>query len=331
MRTTPTESYKRYTDEQIERANKINIVQLAKMYGYQVKEKAKEARIPDMGGLIIDKDRNRWYCFSLHQGGGPIQFLMYLENMSWLESVETLLNEKGQLEVIRHENVKQEEPKQFVLPELNHSCRYVFAYLMKTRKIHPKVIQTFLHKGLIYESKQYHNCIFIGKDTKGVSRYAALRGTYTKGKEAFKGEAAGSDKRFGFHRVGTSNTLFVAESAIDVLSYISIYQYRNLERMIKRDHLLSLGGTTDIALEQYLFDHPEVTHIKLGLDNDRAGNEGCEQIKDKYSSNYEVERINIKEKDMNEVLIKDMKKRMEVKQYKQQQYVLQEEAEVEIV
>lgn len=328
MRTTPTESYKRYTDEQIERANKINIVQLAKMYGYQVKEKAKEARIPDMGGLIIDKERNRWYCFSLHQGGGPIQFLMQFENMSWIESVETLLNEKGQLEVIRYENVKPEEPKQFVLPEANRSCHYVFAYLMKTRKIHPKVIQTFLREGLIYESKQYHNCIFVGKDGKGVARYATLRGTYTNGKEQFKGEAVGSDKRFGFSRVGTGNTLFVAEAAIDVLSYMSIYQYRGLEKMIESEHLLSLGGTSDNALEQYLFDHPEVTHIKLGLDNDRAGNEGCKQIFDKYSSNYQIKRINMQQKDMNEVLIEDLKKIMEVKQ---QQYMVQEEAELEPV
>ncbi|WP_143066299.1 DUF3991 domain-containing protein [[Clostridium] polysaccharolyticum] len=266
-------------------------------------------RIPDMGGLIIDTRRNRWYQFSASTGGGPIQFLMELENMSWKDAVETLLNEEGEVNIVfKPSNSIKEEKKDFRLPEKNDTYKHLFAYLVKTRMIHPKVVQQFVAKKLLYENKQ-HSCVFVGCDLEGTPRYASIRGTFTmQGKEAFKGEAAGSDKRFGFCRVGKGDTLFVCEAPIDVLSYMSIYKYRGLDSLIEQEHLLSLGCTADNALENYLQEHQKVTKIKLGLDNDKAGNEGCKAIFKKYSGQYQIQRIHMREKDMNEVLVTDMKR-----------------------
>ena len=47
---------------------------------------------------------------------------------------------------------------------------------------------------LIYESRPYHNVIFVGYDKDGIARYAATRGTLS----SYKGEVAGSDKHFSF-------------------------------------------------------------------------------------------------------------------------------------
>lgn len=116
--------------------------------------------------------------------------------------------------------------------------------------------------GLGIEDKPLPNkeeyIVHIDKDN--VPRYAAIRGTNTQG-NAFKGEASQSDKRFSFFRVGSNHILTVVEAPIDLLSYMTIYKIHGLEKMIEHEHLLSLGGVSDIALEQYLFDHPEVTHI----------------------------------------------------------------------
>ena len=40
-----------------------------------------------------------------------------------------------------------------------------------------------------------HNAVFVGYDSEGVARYAALRGTWKHMANSFKGEVAGSDKR----------------------------------------------------------------------------------------------------------------------------------------
>lgn len=62
------------------------------------------------------------------------------------------------------------------------------------RGIDRKVIDACFRAGILYESADYHNAVFVGKDEAGAARYAFLRGTYTRGKP-FKAEVSGSDKR----------------------------------------------------------------------------------------------------------------------------------------
>lgn len=323
MRDAQVGNYKRYTNEQINKANRIDIVELAKMRGYSIIKKRDELRIPDMGGLVLDKKRNQWFWFAGEKGGGPIQFLMEFEKMNWKEAVEALLNQEGEIHVVnpdRNEKLKKEK-KPFMLPEANHSYRHVFAYLVKTRYIHPEIVQEFVNAKLLYEDKR-HNCVFIGRDKEGNEKYATMRGTYTDG-NPFKGEAFGSNKRYGFSRQGKGKVLFVAEAPIDILSYLSIHKIHNRMELVEDEHLLALGCTADNALEQYLLDHPEVTDIKLGLDNDEAGNDGCAKIYEKFGGKYEIKRIKLREKDMNEVLKKDMQKIIEAKEVIQKELGLE--------
>lgn len=321
------ENYKRFSEEQIEKANRVDIVQLAKNRGYPVVKKGSEIRIKDMGGFVIDAQRNRWYRFANNTGGGPIQFLMELENMTWKEAMEHILNEDGELEFIHssHVNEEPEEKEPFVLPTQNNTYKHIFAYLVKTRMIHPAIVKEFVDKKLLYENV-HNSCVFVGCDVDGIARYASIRGTYTvQGKEPFKGEVSGSDKRYCFSKPGKSGVLFVAEAPIDILSYLSFFKYRNLMSMVQDEHLLALGCTADNALEQYLIDHPEITDIKLGLDNDSAGEKGCQSITEKFGENYRIKRIHFSGKDMNETLIEDCA-RLIAKQ--QQRNVEREEAEL---
>ena len=73
-------------------------------------------------------------------------------------------------------------------------------------------------KGDIYESKNYHNVVFVGRDKEQNPRYAAMRGT---DENRYRGEARGSEKAYGFGHIGTDEKLFVFESPIDLLSYIT--------------------------------------------------------------------------------------------------------------
>jgi DNA primase len=47
-----------------------------------------------------------------------------------------------------------------------------------------------------------------------------------------------------------------------------------------RYNYLSLGGTSPLALIQYLKDHPHADHVYLCLDNDEAGQKAMRKIRD---------------------------------------------------
>ncbi|TEB17425.1 Group II intron, maturase-specific domain [Pelotomaculum sp. FP] len=46
----------------------------------------------------------------------------------------------------------------------------------------------------MYESREYHNCVFVGRDAAGTPRFASVRGTYGN----FKQDIESSDKRYNF-------------------------------------------------------------------------------------------------------------------------------------
>jgi hypothetical protein len=321
----------RYSDADIEKANSISIIDWVSQQGYPIKDERRWAEIKGQAGLTIDKINNRWYCHSQKIGGGPIQLLMYLQDLSWSEAVLNLIGENVAYQVMNNRPIIPDQSKEnFKLPEKNDSYKHIYAYLVKSRKIHPDIINEFVKKKLIYENTK-KSCVFVGTTKDGIPKYANIRSTNTLG-EPFKGEAALSDKRFGFARAGTNNVLTIMEAPIDLLSYMTIFKNHSLSHLIENDHLLSLGGVNDIALIQYLEDHPEITKIKLGLDNDKTGNEACERIFHQYSKQYAIERIQIREKDFNEALIKDIEKQ-QLKQAMQLQQAnnLQYEEELEPV
>lgn len=84
-----------------------------------------------------------------------------------------------------------------------------------------EVISQCIRKGILYESRNYHNCVFVGKDSAGKARYACLRGIYG----TFKNDVDGSDKRYSFSLPSAdedSPFVAVAESPIDALSVASL-------------------------------------------------------------------------------------------------------------
>ena len=54
-------------------------------------------------------------------------------------------------------------------------------------------------------------------------------------------------------------------------------------------HLLALGSTADVALEQYLSDHNYLRNIVFSLDNDTPGRQAQTALMEKYRARgYEV-------------------------------------------
>lgn len=240
----------------------------------------------------INGESSLWHWKSRGIGGkSALDYLMHVEGCSFVEAVRLLCEEQPCFIPQRHEEVKRQRPP-FALPEKSPTSTRVEAYL-RCRGISQPVIQKCLDDGILYESLPYHNCVFVGRDAGGTPRYAALRGTYTYGKQ-FKGESTGSDKRFGFciKPTAESGTVAVFEAAIDAMAEMT------LAGDAADKYRLSLGGIyapeegRDIhppaALEEFLAQHPRVDSIEFCLDNDPPGRAAAAALARLYGERYQV-------------------------------------------
>lgn len=312
-----------FTKEEIDKAKSFSILDYVMQQGLQVKKAGKDFKIENIGGgLYIDIDNNRWKWWGRDKGGGIIQFAMELENKTWVEAVKSLLN-SNLSPYQRQELLEQnEEERTLKMPRsIKHinpeSKRRVFAYLVNTRGIDSEIVAELMKKGLIYED-EHHNCVFVGKDKEGKTRYGFLRGTHTE--RRFLGEAYGSDKNYSFSIPGRSNTLYITESAIDLLSYQTLLKRHGCLQELRNHHFLSLGGVETKALNTYLNEH-SIEKIICCLDNDEAGKEAVQKIAAEFGDNYTIKAHFPKAKDFNVQLKQEKEEELEqeMEQMKEQE------------
>ena len=293
-----------YTREQIQRADDTDLYVFLSGRGEQFKRCGKEYRWLRHDSVMINK--NEWYRFSQNKGGHAIDFMKEFYGLSFAEAVKELLGEEGVGETNRR-TAKEDAGRQKVcpiplpgleLPERNESCEIARKYLIEQRKLSEWLIDQMIAKGDIYESKNYHNVVFVGRDKEQNPRYAAMRGTDEK---RYCGEAKGSEKTYGFGHIGTDEKLFVFESPIDLLSYITAVP----EEWEKHSYI-SLGGLSEKAMKRMYTEYPHIHSIYLCLDNDEPGNESCRQFVSLIPEGLSVYRLEPVKKDWNECLVAEV-------------------------
>lgn len=285
---------KRFTDEQISEANQISLLELSKRLGYQPEKWGTNYHIKDHGGLYINDEKNSFYCWAQESGGGPIQFLMKLENMKWVDAMKYLVGDGQELQENRSIKWQPKEQKrtEFKLPEKSQtSYKRLFAYLLKARGLDKDIVMDLVNQKKIYESHPHHNVVFVGYDENGQPRQAFQRGTVTG--ITFKGEVPGGDKKYCFAMEGKGDSLTVYEAAIDAISHASILKHFGMSW--KKEHRIALGCLSDHSLEGYLKRYPEIKKITFALDNDydakfsngnpapNWGQQAAEKLSEKYS------------------------------------------------
>src|SRR5699024_3995606 len=207
--------------EQIAAAKKMTAIEFLRRYRPTdlVKSSARgEYELRSHDSFKINGESSLWHWKSRGIGGkSALDYLVHVEGCSFVEAVQLLCDERPSFIPQRHEEVERQRPP-FKLPEKFPTTTRVEAYL-RCRGISQPVIDHCLKAGILYESLPYHNCVFVGRDAGGTPRYAALRGTYTYGKQ-FNAESTGSDKLFGCYIEPTeeSNTVSGFEAAIDAMA-----------------------------------------------------------------------------------------------------------------
>lgn len=278
-----------YTQEQIDRANQVNLEQFLRSQGEELIQSGREYRWKNHDSLTVKG--NKWFRHSQNKGGYPIDFVMEFYDKTFPEAMQMLIGEEA-IEIATEPAPKAE----FKLPPRCGSNDRIIKYLTEERKFPKDLVEEFIASGMIYEDAKHHNIVFVGKDINGIPRYAHCRGTADK----FRMDVAGSDKSYGFCYRGKGTELYVFEAPIDLLSHIALYPAG------WREHsYLSLGGVSPKALERFLSECQDIESIYIATDNDAAGNNAAEKLAELIPQEISVYRFLPNAKDWNEELINE--------------------------
>lgn len=309
-----------FTPEEKYTAKNISTIDfLEKNYNYHFKPSGTMFRCIEHDSLIVRPDGRGWHWNSRDMCGSDVlEFLQKIENKTYESALMTVLNVTPGSSNVSSTPFKPAPPPDFktappqrellLPPKCKNSYKRVFAYLNKTRCIDEAIINILVHKKYIYEDMR-HNVVFVGYNKVGLAAYAAVRTTLSDVK--YRKDAIGSDKSNGFYLKGYNQSeLYVFESPIDLLSHATICNRDNNDpKSWLQNSRLSLGGISDVALEQYLRDYSDVKKIVFCLDNDLAGRQATKKLMMKYSDlGYETVDSPPQNKDYNEDLVKSIKK-----------------------
>ncbi|WP_195268862.1 DUF3991 and TOPRIM domain-containing protein [Eubacterium sp. 1001713B170207_170306_E7] len=275
-----------YSDDQITFVNQINILDYARAIGLELDYRPKHVLVRGIDSLELTLDGREWHYHYSSIGGGIVQFVTWLQDISWKEAMQQLLDygRYGTPEQIRilacpiaakPVTKEKEAPAPFVLPERKKPYRNLFAYLIKTRKISQPVVQYFIEQKKLYMDK-HNNCVFLSLNEQGQPVSAFLRGTYDReGKDHFKFIVPGSDERYGFTKEGSNHRLLIFEACIDLMSYMTIKNRQNPSYLYNtQDHFIATNGHKYEPILTYLRAHSEIDQIIFCVDNDARNTMG---------------------------------------------------------
>ena len=258
-----------YTKEQIGLAKNVDLVALLRRQG-EVLTKSGGDYLWREGSDKVNIRGNLWYHHYENVGGDALDFVMKFFNMNLTDAVAFLL-EFG-VSNLKYSEEHLENNKKLYIPKANDSMRRIFAYLVNDRCLDKNIVYAFVHRKLIYESAIHHNVVFVGYDKNSNIRHIHMRGSTTN--NHFKSSAQGSDLRYCFHWNGTSDTLYLFEAPIDLLSYITLQNDCNW-----KDHTyVASCSVCDRALLQSLKDNPQIKKVVICFDNDDKGKLAMQKI-----------------------------------------------------
>lgn len=312
------------------------ISQLAEEYGMTLVKKRGRRPIlstVEHDSIVIYEDDNTYHRYSNGNGGDAVAFMMEFSGID-----ESNLNKHDQVNecirileqrlkinpelAVQQVRYKREKPK-FVMPEKADTNRKVRDYLCRTRGIEERIVDKWIHEGLLFqEAGRYGNCVFVSRDKNGKPVYGVKRSADPKRK--FVVDVEGSDYSQGFFIKGKldyytkvsdnfaseHSSLFVTEAVIDLMSLQSLYLRR-------RDYELRQQGRLDCDPEDYenrflnsnwyslngcrkydgllntIASHKGIKDIFLALDNDEAGRNASKAIKEEIQKRFPDRKIDV--------------------------------------
>ena len=261
-----------FSKEQLRNARLANLYNFIELHHMDTHIKEGQCLRPcDNHSLSIKAGYSGYKDFATDETGNSIDYLVRYLGYTIKEAVLALSNEV--IPVIVNNDVKQintvssvhlDAFVKMIIPEpTNGPYKQLFAYLNK-RGIPTELIQILINQGLLYQSKDYNNIVFINEERD----WAELRGTYTYCNKPFHGIAKNSraDGFWSFKTAEETNIAYVCESAIDA---ISLFLLQKQNASTEDACYISTGGCAkQPAIERIKNKHMKVI---LAVDNDKAG------------------------------------------------------------
>lgn len=275
------------TKQEIEQARQLDLLSFLQQYRPHELVKLSPGVYSMRSHDSLKISNGRLYRWATGKGGvSALDYLISVENMPFVEAVQYICGCCHNT-IVPLKPIPEKAPKIFSLPKPHSNNKKVIEYL-ELRGISTEIIDRCIKDGILYEDTR-HNCCFIGKDENGVPRYAMLRSTSPH--HTFLIDTQGSNKEYSFHlSVGNSNTLYLFESAIDLLSYFDLCGQAD-------GSYLSVAGiyqqkknkeVLPIAISHFLSRNPQIKNINICFDNDDKGTKAAQVIARLLATEYDI-------------------------------------------
>lgn len=290
----------------VKQAAGADVLDILRRAGEPLILKNGDYRSAEHDSLVITEGKG-FYWFS-HQCGSSsaIDYYMWTHDMNFVDATKKVLDamniDYNRENIVAVDNMaptkRERENIAFALPKRAENDKRAMAYLAKTRHLDPALISQLMRDGSIYQDAEHGNVVFVGRDYEGNVVSAFKRSTLTNPQPgSTRWDEAGSQKDYRLRIENPdSKIVYVFESEIDMLSYLSI-----LPADARTENYISLGGISDRALTAFL-EHRDIDVINICTDNDEAGDLAAKAFTEKLQGRYEVNRIASECKDWNEDL-----------------------------
>lgn len=323
----------RYTQEEIDKAEKASIIELANKIGVElIQTSHDQLKGVEHDSLVIIPSKNSWYWNSRSIGGkGGLSFI---QDYVFADSTE----ERGKkfvkaMKLLQKENVGEckikelkRKPFKFNKTQIDRNFDRAESYLTEKRGLSPTLVNE-LHKQGIIEQDKFGNALFLWKDSvsnsiKGITKQGTCIDHNKFGKRGtLKRIEKNSEYGYGFsfdsfdvmQGKGSPENIRFFESSIDAMSY-----YNLNPKKLSNTRFVSMDGLKKEVVAHYINvtagelakKGKKLKSIAFGVDNDEAGNKFMEKMSKLEAKNRDGESISLKSaqpskkygKDWNDVL-----------------------------
>jgi len=274
--------------EDIKRAKEVDLLTYLKNYEpwELVHVKGNQYRTASHDSLKISNGKWMWWSEGIG-GKSAVDYLIKVRGMDFTDAVQAVIGQVQAREPV-YIHPEPEEKKELYIPEESPDFEQVYYYLTRERGIAPEVVFDQIENGNLYQTKEYANVAFVGRDSSKNIRLVTLRGT----RGSFKNTTSGSDRRFPFKTLAEdagvrNNVVHLFEAPMDHLSYATLMLDMGID--YRRHNMIALCGiyqpkekledsSVPIALKQHLEDCPYTKTVCLHLDNDVPGKKAAEAL-----------------------------------------------------
>jgi hypothetical protein len=258
-------------EELLKEARQANLVDYLRSKGVDLKRKGVGSYcLAEHDSLVITGFK--WNWFSRNMSGNALDYLIKVEGMEFKDAVAALtgktLQSTGNSSARRH--------------------KQILAYLCKSRGLDYTRIKQLIQRGYL-DTDERNNCCF--NIYEYGSRLNGGKGDYigaelhgSNPKKPFKGFTGGFKHGVGFHlnwkcKSASVDRLYAFESAIDLLSFLTLVEAGEIKADIENSVLLSLGGVKLEVLYTCLNAYEVQEQVFLCVDNDEAGETFLDEFK----------------------------------------------------